>query len=44
MPKTGSITFSEMRQVQRMEKELGEKNLNVIKTKGSRDSKINNLY
>ena len=37
-------TFSEMRQVQRMEKELGEKNLNVIKTKGSRDSKINNLY
>ena len=42
--KYGSITFSEMRQVQRMEKELGEKNLNVIKTKGSRDSKINNLY
>ncbi|WP_306706430.1 hypothetical protein [Succinivibrio dextrinosolvens] len=40
----GPITYSEMRQVKRMEKALGEKNLTVIKTNGSRSSGIQSLF
>lgn len=42
--KYGSITYSEMRHVERLAKKLGEKNLNVEKITGKVNSDVNSLF